>query len=463
MDVFKENFWNHSTKPGKICIAIQAVLLLFSIVLLLIFGIEDSLPIKDMSIAFDIMAALVIIIIMRSCINGKIIRSSACFINLLMTTFLCIFFESCAWIADGISGAVVLNYIGNIGSNCFMLLSAYLFYEYSCVSCEINDGRVKKNVIRVVVLLGLLAEILNVPFGYYYTVQKDGTYVRNTGIDEVFGFIPFVFIFVICCINVCKAELGVRQKMTYMSYGFIPLVVSIWYTITGYPPTFFVSLFFSLMLIYSNIYVVQGKQLQQNEIKITKQKNQMALSQIRPHFLYNALGSIEVLCKTDPQKAGQAVHFFSRYLRMNMDALGDLEMISFSKELEHIHNYVWLEKMRFEEDLEFTESIEVKDFAIPVLSVQPLVENAIKHGMMGMEEGTLHVNLSTFEKEGNIYVRIEDDGAGFDMNAPKVQTDDRSHLGLSNVKERIIMLTNGCVEVESEVGKGTRITIVLKK
>ena len=78
-------------------------------------------------------------------------------------------------------------------------------------------------------------------------------------------------------------------------------------------------------------------------------------------------------------------------------------MINFSKELEHIHNYVWLEKMRFEEDLEFTESIEVKDFAIPVLSVQPLVENAIKHGMMGMEEGTLHVNLSTFEKEGNIY------------------------------------------------------------
>ena len=463
MNIFKENFWNHSTKPGKICIAIQAVLLLVSIVLLLVFGIDNPSLVKDMSIAFDLMAALVITIIMRSCINGKIQRSSACFINLLMTTFLCIFFESCAWIVDGHAGAVVINYIGNIGSNCFMLLSAYLYYEYACVSCDINDGKTKKNIIRAVVLLGLLAEILNVPFGYFYTVMPDGTYVRNTGIDEIFGFIPFVFIFVICCINVFRAKLDMKQKMTYLSYGLIPLVVSIWYTITGYPPTFFVSLFFSLMLTYCNIYVVQGKELQRNELKVAKQRNQMALSQIRPHFLYNALGSIEVLCKTDPEKAGQAVHFFSRYLRMNMDALGDLEMINFSKELEHIHNYVWLEKMRFEEDLEYSESIEVKDFIIPVLSVQPLVENAIKHGMMGMEEGILHVNLSTFEEDGNICIKIEDDGAGFDMNAPKVQTDDRSHLGLSNVKERISMLTNGHVEVESEVGKGTRITIVLKK
>lgn len=454
-------FGKQGNKLGNICILIQAVLLTVSIVLIAILGLQDSPTTEIVCISFDLMALLMMMIVARSCINGRIIRSSACFFNCLMSTYMCIFFESISWLTDGNAGLVPLGYVANIGCNCFTLICAYVFYEYVCISCDLGEKHYGKRVVQAVVFLGIAAELLNIRFGYFYTILNDGTYVRNRELVAL-AFLPFVMIIAICCINVIKAQLEVRVKMLYLSYAFIPFVTSIWYTVTGLPPTFFIALFVSLMFIYSNIYIVQGKQIQKNELKIAKQKNQMALSQIRPHFLYNALGSIEVLCKSNPAKAGEAVHFFSRYLRMNMDALGDVDMINFSKELEHIHNYIWLEKMRFEEDLEYDESIEIKDFQIPVLSVQPLVENAVKHGMMGKEDGVLHVKLSTFVQDNCYCIKIEDDGAGFDMNAPKTDTDERSHLGMSNVKERIKMLAGGEFLVESKVGEGTSVTILLK-
>ncbi len=453
---------NYSKKAGTAYTLVQVILLFTIIGLLIVFGVDTSSVTRVISIAFDLMALLMIIIVSRSCLNGRLIRSSACFFKLMMSTYLCLFFESCSWIIDGHPKAVALDYATNIGCNCFMLICAYLFYDYVCISCNCENSGLRKRIVQILVAVAILAEVLNIRFGYFYTIRDTGEYVRSSG-WEIAAFIPFIVIVAFCCQIIFKAHMEIRQTITYLLYGFIPFAVSIWYTLTGYPPTFFVALFFSLMLIYSNIYVVQGKEIQKSEIKIAKQKNQMALSQIRPHFLYNALGSIEVLCKTNPQKAGEAVHFFSRYLRMNMDALGDVDMIPFSKELEHIHNYIWLEKMRFDEDLEYTESIEVSDFMIPVLAIQPLVENAVKHGMMGMDEGVLHVDLSTYEKDDCYYIRIKDDGAGFDMNAPKNNSDERSHLGMTNAKERIKSFLNGEFIVDSHVGQGTTITIVTKR
>ena len=183
------------------------------------------------------------------------------------------------------------------------------------------------------------------------------------------------------------------------------------------------------------------------------------LSQIRPHFIFNALGSIEELCVVDAKKAESAVHYFAKYLRANMDALGETDMVPFETELDHIHNYIWLEKMRFDDELEYIEEIESDDFMIPTLSIQPLVENAVKHGMMGKEEGTLHVKIRAYQKDNNYVIEVSDDGCGFDTSMKK--DDGRSHIGMSYAKNSIENRLGGTISISSEIGKGTMVSIVI--
>lgn len=221
--------------------------------------------------------------------------------------------------------------------------------------------------------------------------------------------------------------------------------------------------------------VQQEKELMENRIKVSEQQAQLAqldaelaekriqvsISQMQPHFAFNALGSIEQLCRTDPTKAALATHHFAQYLRRNLRTLSSPELASFSSEMQHVRTYLWLEKMRFGEDVQFREEIRVSDFNLPSLTIQPLVENAIKHGMMDSEEGTLTVWVRTAESSDSYFVTVEDNGCGFDME--RVDRDPKAHVGLANVQERIQLMQGGEVRVDSAPGKGTRVTIRIPK
>ena len=140
-----------------------------------------------------------------------------------------------------------------------------------------------------------------------------------------------------------------------------------------------------------------------------------------------------------------------------MDALGETDMVPFESELEHIHNYIWLENMRFDDELDYEEDIEAADFMIPTLSIQPLVENAVKHGMMGKDEGILHINLKTYQKDNNYIIEIIDDGCGFVVGQKK--DDGRSHVGMSYAKTSIENRLGGTLVIDSTLGEGTKVII----
>ena len=162
------------------------------------------------------------------------------------------------------------------------------------------------------------------------------------------------------------------------------------------------------------------------------------MSQIRPHFIYNTLGSIEQLCKLNPPKAAELVHNFAKYLRGNFGELDNPKPILMSQEMEHVHYYISIENVRFP-DMTFTFEMNSNDFHIPALTVQPIVENAIKHGLMKLQKGgTIHV--TTYETDTEYCISVEDDGVGFDTNA---LLDDRKHLGLRNIRERLKVMVNG--------------------
>ena len=182
------------------------------------------------------------------------------------------------------------------------------------------------------------------------------------------------------------------------------------------------------------------------------------MSQIRPHFIYNTLGSIEQLCLLDPPKAGVLVHNFAKYLRGNFGELDNPKPILMSQEMEHVHHYVSIENVRFP-DMTFTFEMNSENFLIPALTVQPLVENAIKHGLMKLPRGgTIHV--VSYETETDYCISVVDDGVGFDTNA---LIDERKHVGLHNIRERLKVMVNGKLEIESTVGVGTKVLVTIPK
>lgn len=182
------------------------------------------------------------------------------------------------------------------------------------------------------------------------------------------------------------------------------------------------------------------------------------MSQIRPHFIYNALGTIEYLCEEDPKKAGKLVHSFAKYLRGNFGELDNPRPIHMSQEMEHVQHYVNIENVRFP-DMTFTFDMRCSDFLLPALTIQPIVENAIKHGLMPLERGG-SVRVFSWESPSHYCVSIEDDGVGFDT---EILLDERKHIGLRNIRERLEVMVGGSLTIESTIGKGTNVQICVPK
>lgn len=184
------------------------------------------------------------------------------------------------------------------------------------------------------------------------------------------------------------------------------------------------------------------------------------LSQIQPHFLYNSLTSVMDLCDRDPKQAKAAIADFAGYLRGNLSSLKSENLISFGTELEHIEKYLRLEKLRFQDELEVVYDIQTREFMLPALSVQPLVENAVKHGV-GQKIGGGTVTISTSETEEDYIICVTDDGVGFTEG--EYVDDGGTHIGIENIKQRLDMIINARVEIESKKGEGTKACVLIPK
>ena len=194
------------------------------------------------------------------------------------------------------------------------------------------------------------------------------------------------------------------------------------------------------------------------EAELKESRVAIMLSQIQPHFIYNTLGTIERMCLKDPQKANELVRNFSLYLRGNFSELDSVTPIRFAEELKHVEHYADIEKVRFP-DMNIEYDVGTTEFVLPALSVQPLVENAIKHGLMRLETGGTVV-IRSYETPTHFCVEVKDDGVGFDTDAP---IDEKKHVGLRNICGRLKAMVNGELVLESKPGVGTKAMIMIPK
>lgn len=169
----------------------------------------------------------------------------------------------------------------------------------------------------------------------------------------------------------------------------------------------------------------------------------------------NTLLSVYYLCKQDPEKAQQVILDFSSYLRQNFTAIVKEDMILFSEELEHTRAYLAVERTRYENKLFVCFDTPHTRFRLPLLTLQPVVENAVKHGL-DPSFVPLSITVRTRETENGSEITVEDTGPGY---APA--DDDEPHIALANIRERLALMCGGELTIRTGDKGGTVVTITV--
>ena len=186
-------------------------------------------------------------------------------------------------------------------------------------------------------------------------------------------------------------------------------------------------------------------------------------AQIKPHFLFNALNTIVSLSLDEPETAHDLLLYLSRYLRGSFDFKNKERLVPLRKELELAEAYLRIERARFGDRLrvrfEIDEGVACR---LPPLTLQPLVENAVRHGVTKKEDGgTVTVSIRVDGK--NVVICVEDDGAGMAEPADEILAKERDGgfggVGLKNIHQRMLRQFGRGIEVESETGKGTKVLL----
>lgn len=266
--------------------------------------------------------------------------------------------------------------------------------------------------------------------------------LKNREIIEVLiSTLPLIFCLLLKIINIIIDQ-GIER--TYLRFGILTSSLLL--------------LHYTLKYIKKSILLVEQEehkswQLQNAQVAIM-------LSQIQPHFLYNALNTLQYICKKDGMLAAEAINHFASYLRGNMDSLTMNCLIPFEQELEHVKHYLYIEKLRFGNRIHIEYNLEFTDFYVPTLTLQPIVENAIRHGITKQEEGGI-IQISTKLSHDNVWIIISDNGVGFDEITDTKK--DHSHIGIKNVKERLKLQCDGTLFITSTPRKGTVVKIRISR
>ena len=344
---------------------------------------------------------------------------------------------------------------------------AYFLFALALIQ-DLLSGEKEKAAHIITLLYGLFISVLVIipMFSKIYFYDLLGVWAVGT------GFVAVIFT-VLVLLSAIKASAKQKLPYIFVSLGLILFLADIAASYFGFWQTgiaskiyflmgFMISAVISLRIVPKNIKAAKkAEELEKEKItldaELARSRISTLMSQIHPHFVYNTLGSIEQLCELDPPKAAKLVNDFSKYLRGNFGEIDNTRLIRVSKELEHTEYYIGIEKVRFP-DIEFITEMNCCDFSIPALTIQPIVENAVKHGILKRESGgTIKVKL--YETDSSYFISVKDNGVGFDVS----ELERENHIGLRNIKSRLEAMCGGILRIESIVGVGTKITVEIPK
>jgi hypothetical protein len=296
----------------------------------------------------------------------------------------------------------------------------------------------------------------------FSTITPEGLYFRG----PMYPLIPLP-ILIILLLNLTGAIRRRKQlsRKTFLSYliAILPMTITLLvHLFIDVFPLIDICVVVSAVSMYGLVLSEQMEQdlrhqreiaLQQQEI--ANQKASIMVLQMRPHFIYNTMTSIYCLCNQNPQLARQVIMDFTTYLRRNFTAVGSAAPIPFSSELEHTRAYLAVEQAQYEDSLFVDYDTPHTFFRVPPLTLQPIVENAVKHGR-DPYAGPFHISIRTRKTDTGSEIIVADNGRGFDPAG-----DDEPHIALKNIQQRLEIMCGGSLTITPGDGGGTMVTVTI--
>ena len=288
---------------------------------------------------------------------------------------------------------------------------------------------------------------------YYYTPDGD----LQFGPWYPLSVAPLAAILVLNLIGVIHRRGKLSKKRLYSFLAFlIPLSVALLtHMITSAYELIAIGIAISALSMFAIVVLEHIEQYLHLQRETARQRASIAVLQMRPHFIHNPMTSIYYLCEQDPKVAQQVTMDFNTYLRKNFTAIAKDEAIPFVEELEHTRAYLAVEQAQFANKLVVDFDTPHTQFRVPPLTLQPLAENAVKHGM-NPETVPLRVRIRTRKTDSGSEIVVEDNGSGFD---PAVAN--KPDTTLANIRQRLEMMCDGTLEITSgeQIGTVVKVTI----
>ena len=412
------------------------------------------------NVTADLLCSICIPIAYFGCVRNRNQGSLAqsIFLLMLMVNEAVLTADCATWIFNGVVKGIVFNYIGNIGYYLGGALLLILYWIFYLGNAPEQPG---KDTITLITFgaaaAAIITLILNPFLDLLFVVDEEGYYHR-TSLTVLFVVLLAVIVTLEVTAIGFNHEMKVKERVIYMIYPIVPATALIAQVFTYGFSYAYIFAFFTMFLVYTAFYMKRGEEIIEKDAELVNQKMDIMISQIQPHFVFNSLNTICYLCRTDPDKAEEATGEFAGYLRANIDSFGNKEAIPFEKEVKHTKTYIKLEQLRFQDEFDIAWKLEEMNFRLPALTLQPIVENAIKHGFKRMQTGN-HLEIHSYRNGSDYIVSVVDNGCGFDEN--EKPDDGREHIGMANVRSRLETMCSGKLIVNSTPGEGTRVDIVV--
>ena len=367
---------------------------------------------------------------------------------------------------------LAFTFIKNVyTSNPFIIASYTMFYIFNNIEVlllfiymlsYVSLKEKTKKALLVISIVGFVSfialDIINIFTGMFFAAV-DGIYLRSSLmiVAQGYEFIIFAIVFFVTAFN---EYLVAREKISFALYCFLPLVAIVLQTLFKGYAIGYLSVIIAIEILFFFLNVKKNLQLLEEEEKTKDAQIRVTMSQIQPYFIYNSLSSISSLISIDSKKAQKALDSFTDYLRHNISSLTETKLIPFEDELRHVETYLYLEKLRYKDKIQVEYEIKAKNFNVPPLSIQPLVENAVTHDILKKAEGGF-ILIKAYETYDSYVVEIRDDGVGFDLS--KFDFTENEHFGIHNIRTRLKNMRCGLLEIKSAPGKGAKATILFYK
>ena len=286
-----------------------------------------------------------------------------------------------------------------------------------------------------------------------YSISNKNVYQRGPWYFML--LVPPAAMMIMNCISLFfrRKQLTKKQRAAFTVYLLIPLGCMLIQMFSYGLLMIVIGTSVSAMIMFVFILLDQVDHSIRQQKENAAQQASITVLQMRPHYIYNTLMSIYYLCKQDAEKAQQVILDFSSYLRKNFTAIAKADAIPFEEELEHTRAYLAVEQARFKDQQLVEFDTPFTDFRIPPLTLQPIVENAVKHGM-DPELEPLFISISTRRQDGYAEITVDDSGPGY-----QPADDNEPHIGLDNVRERLKMMCKGDLTISRRDCGGTIVTV----